>query len=1252
MAGCGKPDSLSQKCEKQRRREALCLAPCSNGQRSDDSDRQNGEIYETKGTMQKPGGIRSSNRVPDRVPTRIFPTAQPFRAYIDDVNETNKHGQQITLDLTDRDVANPVHAAYSRLLDRLVVAVRAPQSPQLVSTFASSLHLSHTLSLEQILTSVITNALRRDSPFIASQKNVLCAGFSLANQDGPGSALRNLDARSPSAPVQNILTPAFRLLLLRVGHVLLTHLLTDAVLLQAVPEARTRGASRAPGRTKHCRSQLSFVQLCGPVCNDPPLAATLLPRRSDHNIVMRQDVLYQRPKTRRNLAKQVTAVSALSTSVYNRGLPKAHHLHAMSGSTFSATLLALLIFANKLPGSRYDTPTFNASTSEHIQANGVASSTLPPREFDEVASKLYTACRGNMRGKKWLSIKKLLPRRLSRVTALLEDTLGRVRKHCFRRTLGRTCPLSPLVRGRGAAHGFRRLATNRPSVQTLIGMSTEPKSVALFLITCCRQMLPSELFGSQRNCNAVEQAVHHFVRSRLQRENFNIHRYFAAKSLCVTDVGWLHTTNDGTHGKRVQNPTDLSFRHEKLMRLLIWMFRGVLLPLLAQNFYVTEGNLHKNKVFFFRREVWTLLVDSANDVALRSSGQFLILSREQLAQRERQRDALLSRLGPLLSPNPIMMFHYVRYVPKKSSLRCIQRPYGKLLSCAVPGLSKGYNDARVRKPLSRNSLCMGQRRMKSWMNNLLAVLGAESRAQEAFLGASVFSLDSIYAKWLELVLRWKQRGKPKMYAFGVDIAKSFDTIPLKTLMEDVVPRLLTRARYPIVKARLTKRDVCSERAISRIITVVCLQGGIETSFVRLVREMLGKRHPGAVFSDVAHMTTLNRFEILATVEEFIANNVVAVPRRSRRRSETGFAVQMQGVPQGHPLSPLLTSLFYGYVERKEFGDIMDADVACGRKFTTEVEKAEEECGMEVEMRTQNTAVDKVAQRKRTSDSRKPISLLMRLVDDTMFLSSEKPQATRLLHRMLQGWKTTHGFSLNGEKTRASFHADVGGTEGMREMPWCGLLIDMETLEVRLDYRKYAMHGFRVRECITVEQDAYTGRFLHERTMQCFKPKLHPILLDQRINGARTVQINIYQAAVLCGLKFCAYINAMPRVGNGRYVAEVAEGVVNRYVTLAQRAGRKKVWEAKERGASRMTVSNGDVRFLAVHAFRTAMLKKLMGRSKSKEGVRQAVDRCIEALDCMAEKCLSDREANGLGRAALVAEKFARDECDALWRLAL
>jgi hypothetical protein len=131
----------------------------------------------------------------------------------------------------------------------------------------------------------------------------------------------------------------------------------------------------------------------------------------------------------------------------------------------------------------------------------------------------------------------------------------------------------------------------------------------------------------------------------------------------------------------------------------------------------------------------------------------------------------------------------------------------------------------------------------------------------------------------------------------------------------------------------------------------------------------------------------------------------------------------------------------------------------------------------------------------------PDSLLMRLVDDTIFITPHKHDAERFEQHMRQTF-----VSFAEHKTLRS--------DGLESFPWCGLLIDTHNLEIQWDYARYQGHF----------ADTLTAPF--EQTPEALAEKFHQYmrakrkLLSARLNLLpETILLNFYQACLHAYLKY-------------------------------------------------------------------------------------------------------------------------------------
>jgi telomerase reverse transcriptase len=88
---------------------------------------------------------------------------------------------------------------------------------------------------------------------------------------------------------------------------------------------------------------------------------------------------------------------------------------------------------------------------------------------------------------------------------------------------------------------------------------------------------------------------------------------------------------------------------------------------------------------------------------------------------------------------------------------------------------------------------------------------------------------------------------------------------------------------------------------------------------------------------------------------------------------------------------------------------------------------------------------------------------MRFIDDFIFISFSKEQALNFFNRMRRGFvnyncymnDSKYGFNFEVANSEHCSNRIYKGDDGFSFIPWSGLLINCETLEIQADYTRYA-----------------------------------------------------------------------------------------------------------------------------------------------------------------------------------------------------
>lgn len=110
-----------------------------------------------------------------------------------------------------------------------------------------------------------------------------------------------------------------------------------------------------------------------------------------------------------------------------------------------------------------------------------------------------------------------------------------------------------------------------------------------------------------------------------------------------------------------------------------------------------------------------------------------------------------------------------------------------------------------------------------------------------------------------------------------------------------------------------------------------------------------------------------------------------------------------------------------------------------------------------------------------------------------------------------GWSVAHegGQGLASQQTTHRDDDDDTAAAAPPEwLQWCGLYIHTGNLSVRGDYSRLA--GTYIADTISLDRSAYAQAELLDKMFSFVQPKCHAMLLDQRLNSACDVWLNLYQ----------------------------------------------------------------------------------------------------------------------------------------------
>lgn len=243
----------------------------------------------------------------------------------------------------------------------------------------------------------------------------------------------------------------------------------------------------------------------------------------------------------------------------------------------------------------------------------------------------------------------------------------------------------PPNKSKRKANGPKSLATPVVNMQyaSLTELATPAASVSAFCQAVISRVIPNEFWGQEsiqeHNKACFLRKIHHFVCLR-RFECMYLHEVMQGMKVGaitvlalrliltvrqINDIEWLIPPGLGNHKS---SQSDTRKRTEIFYEFLYYLIDSFLIPLIRNNFYVTESNVDRYRLFFFRHDVWRYVAEPA--LAVLKTTMFEEVKMEDARQILQSR-----RLG----------YSHVRLLPKQTKMRPIMNLRRRTL---LPGKSK------------------------------------------------------------------------------------------------------------------------------------------------------------------------------------------------------------------------------------------------------------------------------------------------------------------------------------------------------------------------------------------------------------------------------------------------------------------------------------------------------------------------------------------------------------------------------------
>ncbi|XP_043994992.1 telomerase reverse transcriptase isoform X1 [Gambusia affinis] len=366
------------------------------------------------------------------------------------------------------------------------------------------------------------------------------------------------------------------------------------------------------------------------------------------------------------------------------------------------------------------------------------------------------------------------------------------------------------------------------------------------------------------------------------------------------------------------------------------------------------------------------------------------------------------------------------------------------------------------------------------VRDLLDMLRACVRSTPSLLGSTVWGMTDIHKVLSSLAPAQKDLPQP-LYFVKVDVSGAYESLPHDKLIEVIGQALCTVQDQLFTIRRYAKIWADSHE-------------GLKKAFVRqadFLEDNMGSTNMKGFLMSLQKSAKLHHAIL---VEQHFCSDL-----RGKEASQfftqmlTGSVVQYgkktyhqcRGIPQGSVVSCLLCCLCYGHMENVLFKDI-----------------------------TKNKGC------------------LMRLVDDFLLITPDQHQAQTFLKTLLAG-VPQYGLMVNPQKVAVNFQlpGSVGSCTDIRMLPphclfpWCGLLLDTQSLDVYKDYSSYA--GLSLRYSLSLGSFHSAGHQMKRKLMAVLRLKCHPLFLDLKTNSLEAVYRNIYKLVVLHACRFHVCAQSLP-----------------------------------------------------------------------------------------------------------------------------
>ncbi|PKA48708.1 Telomerase reverse transcriptase [Apostasia shenzhenica] len=619
---------------------------------------------------------------------------------------------------------------------------------------------------------------------------------------------------------------------------------------------------------------------------------------------------------------------------------------------------------------------------------------------------------------------------------------------------------------------------------------------------------------------------------------------------CSCSVYMKNFENHGRRKKRCKIFLEhkLSLQQNILKIWISWYFSHIVVPMIANNFYVTDRESGRQDVYYYPKPIWKKLVENA--ITLLKNKNYSMLDRDSLQTilRERRNQLGKNTFG----------FSRVRFLPKEKDVR----PLANLKAPCKFTYAVEKSVKRHVKPVNDQSKFVWFKSVNSALTKIRAILRRLKAEDPEKLGASVFDYNDVYQRLFVFHSQFRTRFTvfPMLYIVVADVSKAFDSIKQDKL-DEIMNDVICSDTYMF---RNYSKIICTKKSIKSLSDQLCYDHCKKNLDIMKCEASVQLNYCNCILIDKGTDVKVSKKMLHRVLTEHLKRNILKIG--------DVYYLQKVGIPQGSILSSILCSFYFGHLERNVIIPYLQrSEETCAKSYNrgTDMQLNKEHWSQLADIVSSSNSDVKCLPSGNSSKSNsnrsdikfadqslscnyddamagsypdgsevynsfKPNNLFMRLVDDFLFISTSMDQAASFLTRLQRGFKAYNCY-MNFDKFGVNFDVDEPhlskriyiGADGIQFIPWSGLLINCRNLEIQADYTRY--WSVHMSSTITVQAYSKPGNTLGRKLCDYMRPKSHTLFYDSNINSLPTVALNAYQAFLVCAMKFHCCVRSMPGI---------------------------------------------------------------------------------------------------------------------------